>query len=138
MIYKAIVIDDSSIQRLTTTYLVNNHPNLELMGTFASTSAALKTNLLDQAEILFLDTMLNDMDAFEALDKIDFRPAIIMMHSSENNIKENPFYRITDYLVKPTTRKEFDKVLQRVMAEIGASRKFKDVLGSINKKINQK
>ncbi|MBC31606.1 MAG: hypothetical protein CMH48_12265 [Muricauda sp.] len=138
MIYKAIVIDDSAIQRLTTTHLVNNHPNLELIGSFSNASEALTTTILDQAEILLLDTMLSDIDAFEVLDKVAFRPAIIMMHASKNNAEENQIHRITDYLVKPISKKEFESALQRVMAEIEASRKFKDVLGSINKKINQK
>lgn len=78
MKYSTLVIDDSSIQRLATSVLVKNHPNLELIGSYESPYKGIKAVYDQKVDIVFLDVLMENVDAFELLDNIEINSAIVL------------------------------------------------------------
>nr|WP_299074601.1 response regulator [uncultured Allomuricauda sp.] len=118
MRYKTIVIDDSSIQRLATSTLVKNHPNLELVGSYANPYQAIKAIYDQKVDVVFLDVLMEDVTAFELLDSIEINAAIVL-NSTWENFAERAFdYGINDFLMKPMPKKRFDIAVGKIIQQI--------------------
>ena len=112
MKYTAIVIDDSSIQRLATSFLVKNHPQLQLAGSYSSPYEGIKAIYDMKADIVFLDVLMNDVDAFELLDSIEINAAIVMNSTWEKFAKHAFDYGINDFWTKPMPKKRFNEAVE--------------------------
>lgn len=118
MKYSALVIDDSSIQRLATSVLVKNHPNLELIASYENPYNGIKAIYDHKVDIVFLDVLMENVDAFELLDSIEINSAIIM-NSTWANFAEKAFeYGINDFLMKPMPKKRFDIAVAKIIKQI--------------------
>lgn len=118
MKYSTIVIDDSSIQRLATSVLVKNHPNLELIGSYGNPYEAIKTIYDQKVDIVFLDVLMENVDAFELLDNIEINSAIILNSTWENFAEKAFDYGINDFLMKPMPKKRFDIAIEKIVKQI--------------------
>ena len=118
MKYTAIVIDDSSIQRLATSFLVKNHPQLQLAGSYSSPYEGIKAIYDMKADIVFLDVLMNDVDAFELLDSIEINAAIVMNSTWEKFAKHAFDYGINDFLTKPMPKKRFNEAVEKIITQI--------------------
>lgn len=118
MKYKTIVIDDSSIQRLTTGCLVKNHPKLELVGEYANPYEGMKVAFDDKIDILFLDVLMGDVNAFDVLDHVEVNCAIIMNSTWERFAKKAFDYGIDDFLTKPISKSRFENAVNKVIKKI--------------------
>ncbi|MEM6541086.1 MAG: hypothetical protein AAF634_07975, partial [Bacteroidota bacterium] len=81
MTYKTIIIDDSSVQRLATTFLVKNHPKLEFVGAYADPYEGIQAVYEKRVDILLLDVLIDNVTAFELLDSIEI-PSTILINST--------------------------------------------------------
>jgi len=118
MKYSTLVIDDSSIQRLATSVLVKNHPNLELIGSYGNPYEAIKVIYDQKVDIVFLDVLMENVDAFELLDNIEINSAIVL-NSTWENFAERAFdYGINDFLMKPMPKKRFDIAIDKIIKQI--------------------
>ena len=118
MKYTTIVIDDSSIQRLATSFLVKNHPKLELAGSYANPYEGIKAIYEQQADIVFLDVLMDEVDAFELLDSIEINAAIIMNSTWSRFAKPSFDYGISDFLTKPMPKKRFEQAVQKIIKKL--------------------
>ncbi|WP_339141247.1 LytR/AlgR family response regulator transcription factor [Croceitalea sp. MTPC5] len=129
MKYPTIIIDDSSIQRLATTFLVKNHPKLDLIGAFDNPFEGVKAIYDHKAEIVFLDVLMDKVDAFEILDSIEVNAAIIMNSTWSKFAMPAYDYGINDFLTKPISKKRFEqsvaKIIERLELKKNAERPIK-------------
>ncbi len=119
MKYKTIVIDDSSIQKLATSFLVQTHPQLELVGSYANPYEGIKAIYDNKVDIVLLDILMEDVDAFELLDLIEINAAVIL--NSTWSKFEGPAweYGAVDFLLKPIPRVSFGEAVTKAIKTIG-------------------
>ena len=108
MSFKTLIIDDSSIHRLAISFLVKNHPQLELVGAYADPYEGFKAIYDHQVDIVFLDVLLENVNSFELLDEIKIPAAIIMNSSRERFSVKAKKYGIQNFLVKPLRKETFE------------------------------
>ena len=110
-----IVVDDSSIQRILVTKLVECHPNLTLVGDFSNaieTKNCLTTKTVD---LLFLDIEMPVISGFNLLDGLKEKPQTIFVTSKAEYAVKAFAYDATDYLQKPITKERFHAAVKRAL-----------------------
>jgi two-component system, LytTR family, response regulator len=110
-----IVVDDSSIQRILVTKLVDSHPNLTLIGEFSNaieTKNCLSTKPVD---LLFLDIEMPVISGFNLLDGLKDKPQIIFITAKADYAVKAFEYDATDYLQKPITKERFNAAIKRAL-----------------------
>lgn len=110
-----IVVDDSSIQRVLVTKLVESHPNLNLVGEFSNaieTKNCLSTKPVD---LLFLDIEMPIINGFNLLDGLKEKPQIIFIAAKAEYAVKAFDYDATDYLQKPITKERFNIAIKRAL-----------------------
>ncbi len=114
MTFKTIIIDDSSVQQLTSTFLVKNHPRLEFIGAYADPYEGIRAVYEERADILLLDVLIDNTNAFELLDSIEIPSTILINSTWEKYASIAASYGINDFLLKPIPKKEFDNKINEV------------------------
>ncbi|MCG2612018.1 LytTR family DNA-binding domain-containing protein [Flavobacterium sp. SM15] len=117
-----IVVDDSSIQRLTITKLVNDNPNLELVGEFSNAVEAKNCITNKNVDLVFLDIEMPVINGFDLLDGLKVKPQVIFITSKAEYAVKAFDYAATDYLHKPITRERFNQAVKKAMSMISLSK----------------
>jgi len=108
-----VVVDDSTIQRITIAKLVNEHPDLTLVGDFSNASETRNCILHKAVDLLFLDIEMPVQSGFDLLDGLKTRPQIIFVSSKSDYALKAFDYAAVDYLHKPVTKDRFNKAVQK-------------------------
>jgi len=108
-----VVLDDSSIQRITINKLVNNHPNLNLLGDFSNAIEARSYIAINDVDLIFLDIEMPVISGFEFLDGLKVKPQIIFITAKEDYAVKAFDYEATDYIKKPITLERFNSAIRR-------------------------
>ncbi|WP_035678518.1 LytR/AlgR family response regulator transcription factor [Flavobacterium limnosediminis] len=117
-----IVVDDSSIQRLTITKLVNDNPNLELVGEFSNAVEAKNCITNKNVDLVFLDIEMPVINGFDLLDGLKTKPQVIFITSKAEYAVKAFDYAATDYLHKPITRERFSQAVKKAISMISLSK----------------
>jgi two-component system, LytTR family, response regulator len=110
-----IVVDDSSIQRILVTKLVDSHSSLNLIGEFSNaieTKSCLSTR---QVDLLFLDIEMPVISGFNLLDGLKHKPQVIFITAKAEYAVKAFDYDATDYLQKPITKERFNAAIKRAL-----------------------
>ncbi len=110
-----IVVDDSSIQRLTITKLVTENPNLSLVGEFSNAIEAKNCITNKNVDLVFLDIEMPVINGFDLLDGLKAKPQVIFITSKTEYAVKAFDYAATDYLHKPITRERFNVAVKKAM-----------------------
>ncbi|WP_428225750.1 LytR/AlgR family response regulator transcription factor [Flavobacterium sp.] len=110
-----IVVDDSSIQRILVTKLVDAHPNLNLVGEFSNAVETKNCLATKQVDLLFLDIEMPIINGFNLLDGLKEKPQIIFITAKAEYAVKAFDYEATDYLQKPLTKERFNTAVKRAM-----------------------
>ena len=110
-----VVVDDSSIQRIIITKLVNNHPNLHLVGDFSSAIEAKGCMTIHNVDLIFLDIEMPVINGFDFLDGLKVKPQIIFITSKAEYAIKAFDYDATDYLQKPIGLDRFNSSVKRAL-----------------------
>lgn len=111
------VVDDSSIQRLAVVKMIENHPNLKLMGEFSNaieTKAAIKDQKVD---LIFLDVEMPILTGFDLLDDITEKPGVIFVTGQTKYAFKAFDYAAIDYLQKPIKKDRFLYAVERALLD---------------------
>lgn len=117
-----VVVDDSTIHRITIAKLVNEHPDLTLVGDFSNASETRNCILNKNVDLLFLDIEMPVQSGFDLLDGLKTRPQIIFVSSKSDYALKAFDYAAVDYLHKPINKDRFNKAVQKAI-EAGARKK---------------
>lgn len=110
-----VVVDDSSIQRMIITKLVNNHQNLNLVGDFSNAIEAKSCMSIHSVDLIFLDIEMPIISGFDFLDGLKLKPQIIFITSKADYAVKAFDYDATDYLQKPISVERFDASVKRAL-----------------------
>jgi len=110
-----VVVDDSSLQRMIITKLVNNHPNLNLVGDFSNAIEAKGCMTLHNIDLIFLDIEMPVINGFDFLDGLKTKPQIIFITSKSEYAMKAFDYDATDYLQKPIAVDRFNASVKRAV-----------------------
>ncbi len=109
----SIVVDDSAIQRMTITKLVNEAANLSLVGDFANALEAKNCINHKEVDLIFLEIEMPLINGFDLLDGLKNKPQIIFITSKPDYAVKAFDYEATDFLQKPISKERFLKAVKK-------------------------
>ena len=74
-----LIIEDSAVQRMIVARLVNNHPQLNLVGDFSNAIEARNCMAIHQVDLVFLDIEMPVISGFSFLEGLKTKPQIIFV-----------------------------------------------------------
>ncbi len=110
-----VVIEDSSLQRIVITKLVNNHPNLKLIGDFSNPIEAKSCITANAIDVVLLDIEMPVINGFDFIDSLKVRPQIIFVTAKAEYALKAFDYDATDYLQKPVSQDRFNISVKRAL-----------------------
>ena len=112
---RCVVVDDSTIQRMSIVKLVKNHPSLTLTAEYSS-AVDTKKGLNDtEVDLIFLDIEMPIINGFELLDVLKNKPQIIFVTGKTEYAFKAFDYDATDYLHKPITQERFNLAVNKAI-----------------------
>lgn len=108
-----IVVDDSAVQRVTITKLVNKSTLLHLIGDFANALEAKNCINNNTIDLIFLDVEMPLINGFDLLDGLKTKPQIIFITSKADYAAKAFDYEATDFLQKPLSKERFIKAIKK-------------------------
>ena len=108
-----IVVDDSAVQRVTITKLVNESKLLHLIGDFANALEAKNCINNNTIDLIFLDVEMPLINGFDLLDGLKTKPQIIFITSKADYAAKAFDYEATDFLQKPLSKERFIKAIKK-------------------------
>jgi two-component system LytT family response regulator len=110
-----VVVDDSSIQRMIITKLVNSHAALNLIGDFSNAIEAKSCMSIHDVHLIFLDVEMPVISGFDFLDGLKTKPQIIFITSKAEYALKAFNYDATDYIQKPIAVDRFNASVKRAI-----------------------
>ena len=110
-----IVVDDSAVQRITITKLVNESSLLHLIGDFANALEAKNCINHNSIDLIFLDVEMPLINGFDLLDGLKTKPQIIFVTAKAEHALRAFDYAPTDYIKKPVTLNRFEIAVNRAV-----------------------
>lgn len=117
---RVLVVDDEPLARERLRKLLENEPEIELIGECADGISALNA-IRDQApELVFLDVQMPELDGFEVLGQLgsDKLPAVVFTTAHDQFALKAFEIHAVDYLLKPFGKERFQTALQRAIAQV--------------------
>lgn len=102
-----IVVDDSSIQRMTIAKLIKEHIHLKLSGDFSNALDAKNYISNHLVDLIFLDIEMPHITGFDLLDGLKVKPQIIFVTSKADYAVKAFDYAAVDFLQKPIKKERF-------------------------------
>lgn len=109
----SIVVDDSSIQRIMISKLVNESTLLNLIGDFSNALEAKNCINNNPIDLVFLDIEMPLINGFDLLDGLKTKPQIIFITSKADYAVKAFDYEATDFLQKPICKERFIKSVKK-------------------------
>lgn len=123
---KALVIDDEELARRRIVNLLEEVPEIEVLGECSNGKTAIKEINEKKPDLIFLDISMKDMNGFEVLQKVETSPKpIVIFVTAYDNYASRAFdVDAFDFLLKPFKDQRFFKTINKVL---NISRKEADV-----------
>lgn len=110
-----VVVEDSSMQRMLISKLVNNHPGLRLIGEFSNAIEAKNCLTVKDVDLVFLDIEMPVINGFDFLDALKVKPQIIFVTAKAEYALKAFNYDATDYIQKPIALERFNASVKRAI-----------------------
>jgi two-component system LytT family response regulator len=111
---KVLIIEDSRLARLELTALLQDWPQLQLVGEAADVPTALSMIASAKPDLLLLDIDLAGATAFDLLAELVFIPKIIFTTAYAEHALQAFNYPTVDYLLKPITAERLAQALAKL------------------------
>lgn len=114
---KALIVDDEELARRRIVNLLEEVPQIEVMGECSTGKAAVKIINADRPDLIFLDINMKDMNGFEVLQKVEITPKpIVIFVTAHDNYASKAFdVDAFDFLLKPFKDQRFFKTISKVL-----------------------
>jgi two-component system LytT family response regulator len=106
-ILKCVIVDDSTLQRLSIVRLIENHPSLELITEYSNAIEAKMGLVTNEIDLVFLDIEMPILSGFDLLDDLTVKPQIIFVTGKTRYAFKAFDYDAVDYLRKPISKERF-------------------------------
>jgi two-component system, LytTR family, response regulator len=116
---RTLIVDDESLARDRLRQLLQNDPEIELVGECGDGREALEFIQREQPELLFLDVQMPELDGFGVLAEMVGRPPVVVFVTAHDKFALRAFeVHAVDYLLKPFDRERFQTALRRAIQQV--------------------
>jgi two-component system LytT family response regulator len=102
-----VVVDDSTLQRLSIVKLIENHQSLNLVAQYNNAIEAKEGIATSNIDLIFLDIEMPILSGFDLLDDLTAKPQIIFVTGKTKYAFKAFDYDAIDYLRKPISKERF-------------------------------
>jgi two-component system, LytTR family, response regulator len=111
---KTLIIDDSELDRLNLKSLLEDHPQLEVVGEAPDLSTGRELLAQHSPDLLFLDIHLGKEKGFQLLDDAVDEPLIILTTAHPQYALKGFQIDALDYILKPVTEENLARAVSRL------------------------
>ena len=111
---KAIIIDDERLARNELKKLLQEFPEVEVIGEAANANEGIEKIESLNPDLVFLDIQMPGLDGFGVLGALDYTPMIVFLTAYEEYAVKAFEKESLDYLLKPVEAERLDLTIQRV------------------------
>ena len=114
---KALIVDDEELARRRVVNLLEEVPQIEVMGECSNGKTAIKLINSQRPDLIFLDINMKDMNGFEVLQKVEIAPKpIVIFVTAYDNYASRAFdVEAFDFLLKPFKDQRFFRTINKVL-----------------------
>ena len=115
MIIRTLIVDDEPLARERLRKLLENEPDIEIVGEAADGAEALAAAQKDHPDLIFLDVQMPELDGFGVIEGLEGEgmPAVVFVTAYDRFALKAFEVHALDYLLKPFDRERFQKALDR-------------------------
>lgn len=119
---KTLIVDDEALARDRLRRLLNEEPEIELVGEAGDGQTALERIESLKPDLVFLDVQMPELNGFEVLENLPegVRPNIVFVTAHDKFALKAFDVHAVDYLLKPFDKERFKKALERALEKIRA------------------
>lgn len=111
-----IVIDDSALQLVLASKLIQKNPNLNLVGAYADPFLGLNAVNKEHVDVVLLDVEMPEIDGF-SLQKFFKKPVQVIINSTRATFELQAYTNgAIDFIQKPLTSAKMDTSVARIIA----------------------
>ncbi|AUJ23372.1 MULTISPECIES: LytR/AlgR family response regulator transcription factor [Virgibacillus] len=114
---KTLIVDDEKLNREELIYLLNNFPNIEIVGQANSGEACIMETMKKKPDLVFLDVEMPEMDGMEtaaSLKELKHPPLLVFATAYPQFAVQAFRYEAIDYLLKPYDEKHLEQTISRI------------------------
>ena len=117
---QALIVDDEPLGRERLRKLLQDEPDVEIIGECANGREAVATIEKQSPDLVFLDVQMPELDGFGVLREIqgERMPAVIFVTAHDKFALRAFEVHAVDYLLKPFDRERFQTALRRALDHI--------------------
>lgn len=114
---RTLIVDDELLARERLRQLLENEPEIELVGECADGQEAVAAIRKESPDLIFLDVQMPELDGFGVLEAMTAqRPPVIVFVTAHDKFALRAFeVHAVDYLLKPFDRERFKTALLRAL-----------------------
>lgn len=109
-----IIIEDDNLSAKHLERLISQERELNIEHIFNDANKALDFLMQELTDLIFLDVEMPNLNGFELLDSLPYRPLIILTTSKTEYAFTAFQYNVIDYLKKPITIPRFKEAIEKV------------------------
>lgn len=114
---RSVVVDDVDMMRATLKKVLDNFPNIEIVGEASDYESARETINQTKPDLVFLDIDLNGVTSIDLLNEISCNPKIIFITSHPDFAIKAFELNAVDYIMKPISPERLRKAIDRITSE---------------------
>jgi two-component system, LytTR family, response regulator len=115
---RALIIDDERLARKELSNLLQEYPEVEIVGECANAEEGIKMIQELNPDLIFLDVQMPDKSGFEMLEALESVPEVIFVTAYDEYALKAFDVSALDYLLKPVESERLGSAIQRVKEEI--------------------
>ena len=115
---RSVVVDDVDMMRATLKKVLDNFPNIEIVGEASDYESARDVINKTTPDLVFLDIDLNGITSIDLLNEISCNPKIIFITSHPDFAIKAFELNAVDYIMKPISGDRLRKAIDRITADI--------------------
>ncbi len=117
---RTLIVDDESLARDRLRQLLQNEPEVEIIGECSHGQTAVATIQKKSPELVFLDVQMPELDGFGVIKSIGAGsgPVIVFVTAHDKFALRAFEIHAVDYLLKPFDRERFQKALHRAFEQV--------------------
>lgn len=113
-----LIVDDEQPAQWVLKSFIDETERLEVAACAFDAVEALHILKSQNIDLLFLDINLPGLSGLDLLDSLEFEPMVIFTTAYASYAVNSFDYNVVDYLVKPVTRKHFDRAVGRAFEKV--------------------
>jgi two-component system LytT family response regulator len=111
---RTLLIDDERLARKAMRTLLENHPEIEILGECANAEEAKAMIEAERPDLIFLDIQMPGQSGFDLLESLDYVPEVIFVTAYDEYAIKAFEVNALDYLLKPVEETRLADALKKL------------------------